>query len=368
VKIDRIEIRTVPLALRERFVISSGARQDRTILLVSLHAEGLVGWGEVVAAEDPSYSYETTETAWHVIEAFLAPAMVGGEFDSPAEMLAAAGWVRGHRMAKAGLEMAAWDLWARSHGVSLAEEVGGERRAVPVGVSIGIQPSDEVLLEKVGGYLEEGYRRIKLKIKPGRDLEMLALVRERFPEAELMADANSAYSLADVDRLAELDGLRLMMIEQPLAHEDIRDHARLQERLETPVCLDESIRSAADARLALELGACRIINIKPGRVGGFGESRAIHDLCRDAGVPVWCGGMLESGIGRAHNVALATLPGFTLPGDISESRRYWAEDIVEPEFEMQDGFMPVPEGPGIGVRPRLDRIESLQTRYETFTA
>jgi O-succinylbenzoate synthase len=338
------------------------------VFLVSLHGDGLVGWGEVVAAEDPSYSYETTETAWHAIQAYLAPAMVGREFDSPAAMIAAAGWVRGHRMAKAGLEMAAWDLWARSQGVSLAQKLGGQRSAVPVGVSIGIQPDDDTLLGKVEGYLEAGYRRIKLKIKPGRDVGMLTAVRHRFPEAELMVDANSAYSLADADHLAELDDLRLMMIEQPLSYEDIRDHARLQERLQTPVCLDESIRSAADARLALELGACRIINIKPGRVGGFGESRAIHDLCREAGVPVWCGGMLESGIGRAHNVALATLPGFTLPGDISESRRYWAEDIVEPEFEMQDGFMPVPEGPGMGVRPRVDRIRSLQTRYEIFTA
>ena len=367
-KIDRIEIRTVPLALRERFEISSGAREDRVILLVSLHAEGLTAWGEVVAAEDPSYSYETTETAWHILRDFLAPAIVGRDFSGPGELIAAAPWVRGHRMAKAGLEMAAWDLWARSHGVSLATEVGGERDAVPVGVSIGIQPDDGALLRKVEGYLDEGYRRIKIKIKPGRDVEMLAAVRRRFPEAKLMADANSAYSLADVDRLAALDELDLMMIEQPLGHEDIRDHARLQERLATPVCLDESIRSAADARLALELGACRIINIKPGRVGGFGESKAIHDVCRAAGVPVWCGGMLESGVGRAHNVALASLPGFTLPGDISESRRYWAEDLVTPEFEMDGGYMPVPTGPGMGVEPRLDRIRSLQLRHEAFSA
>jgi O-succinylbenzoate synthase len=367
VNIERIEIRIVPLRLRERFEISSGARQDRTVILVCLHSEGLTGWGEVVAAEDPSYSPETTETAWHVIREFLAPAMAGGDFDSPAAMMASAGWVRGHRMAKAGLEMAAWDLWARKHEVSLAEEIGGERRPVPVGVSIGLQPDDDTLLRRVEGYLLEGYKRIKIKIKPGRDVEMLRGVRERFPEADLMADANSAYTLADADRLAELDELRLMMIEQPLSHEDMAEHARLQERLETPVCLDESIRSEADARLALDLGACRIINIKPGRVGGFGESRAIHDLCRDRGIAVWCGGMLESGIGRAHNVALATLPGFTLPGDISESRRYWEEDIITPEFEMKNGMMQLPEGPGIGVRPRLDRIESLEIRHEVFT-
>ena len=363
-KIDRIELRIVPMRLRERFVISSGARQDRHVFLVSLHGEGRTGWGEVVAAEDPSYSPETTETAWHVIRDFLAPAIVGVDHEGPGATLAAVDWVRGHRMARAGLEMAAWDLMARIHGASLAEEIGGERRPVPVGVSIGIQPDDDALLRKVEGYLLEGYKRVKIKIKPGRDVEMLAAVRERFPEADLMADANSAYGLDDADRLAELDALDLMMIEQPLGHEDIRDHARLQERIRTPICLDESIRSPADARLALELGACRIINIKPGRVGGFGPSRAIHDLCVEAGVPVWCGGMLESGIGRAHNLALATLPGFTLPGDISESRRYWEEDIVTPEFEMENGMMQLPEGPGIGVEPRLDLIEALEIRHE----
>ena len=365
-KIERIEMRIVPMKLRERFEISSGARQDRSVLLVSLHGDGKTGWGEVVAAEDPSYSYETTETAWHVIRDFLAPAIVDGEYEGPAEMIAAAGWVRGHRMAKAGLEMAAWDLRARIHGVSLAEEIGGERRPVPVGVSIGLQPDDATLCQRVEGYLLEGYKRIKIKIKPGRDIDMLRAVRERFPEADLMADANSAYTLADVDRLVELDPLDLMMIEQPLGHEDLRDHARLQERLRTPVCLDESIRSAADARLAIDLGACRIINIKPGRVGGFGPSKAIHDVCLEAGVPVWCGGMLESGIGRAHNVALASLPGFTLPGDISESRRYWEEDIVSPEFEMENGMMQLPEGPGIGVQPRMERIESMETRHEVI--
>ena len=365
-KIDRIEIRIVPLTLRERFEISSGSRKDRAILLVQLHGQDCTGWGEVVAAEDPSYSYETTETAWHVIRDFLAPAVVGGEYASPAEMMAAAGWVRGHRMAKAGLEMAAWDLQARQQGISLAEAVGGERRPVPVGVSIGIQPDDAALLAKVEDYLDAGYRRIKIKIKPGRDLDMLRAVRDRFPEARIMADANSAYTLNDIPRLREMDDLDLMMIEQPLSHEDIRDHARLQAEIRTPVCLDESVHSEQDARLALELGACRIINIKPGRVGGFASARAIHDVCLDAGVPVWCGGMLESGIGRAHNVALASLPGFTLPGDISESRRYWAEDIVEPEFVMLDGTLMLPDGPGMGVVPRTDRIDALTVRREVI--
>ena len=350
-KIDRIEIRIVPLRLRERFEISSGSRQDRSILLVTLHGEGATGWGEVVAAEDPSYSPETTETAWHVIRDFLAPAIVGGSYPTPAEVLDAAGWVRGHRMAKAGLEMAAWDLRAKLDGISLVDALGGSRRRVPVGVSIGLQADDATLQRKVEGYLEEGYRRI---------VEMI-------PEAELMADANSAYTLSDADRLAEFDDLRLMMIEQPLSHEDIRDHARLQARLETPVCLDESIHSVEDARLALELDACRIVNIKPGRVGGFASSRAVHDLCRSRGVPVWCGGMLESGVGRAHNVALASLPGFTLPGDISESRRYWEEDLVTPEFEMEDGMLALPEGPGIGVEPKLEMIRRLTVRHEVFS-
>lgn len=270
-------------------------------------------------------------------------------------------------MAKAGLEMAAWDLKARLDGVSLAEAIGGDRRPVPVGVSIGLQPSDDALLGKVEGYLAEGYGRIKIKIKPGRDVEMLRAVRDRFPEARLMADANSAYSLGDMARLRELDDLDLMMIEQPLSHEDIRDHARLQAELRTAVCLDESIHSVEDARLALELGACRIINIKPGRVGGFASAKAIHDLCAENGIPVWCGGMLESGVGRAHNVALASLPGFTLPGDISESRRYWAEDIVTPEFTLVDGTLTLPEGPGMGVEPRMDRIQALTVRHEVFT-
>jgi O-succinylbenzoate synthase len=364
--VERAELRLVPLRLRERFEISSGARQDRTIMLLSLHGDGYVGWGECVAAEDPSYSYETTETAWHVLTEFVLPFVVGREASDPDDVLAPAAWVRGHGMAKAVVEMAAWDLHARRVGASLAEVVGGGRRPVHVGVSVGLQPTDDALLERVGRFVDEGYRRIKIKIKPGRDVEMLRAVRERFPDVPLMADANSAYSLADAGRLQELDDLDLMMIEQPLAYDDIREHARLQERLRTPVCLDESIKTPGDAALALELGACRIINIKPGRVGGFAGSRAIHDLCRRHDVPVWCGGMLESGVGRAHNVALATLPGFTLPGDISASARYWERDLVRPEFVLQDGTLTLPDAPGIGVEPDLERIDSLATRTVAF--
>lgn len=365
-RIDRIELHLVPLRLRERFEISSGARRDRTIFLVTLHGEGEVGWGECVVGEDPGYSYETTETAWHLLRDFLAPAVVGREAAGPSDVLTPAAWIRGHRMARAAIEMAAWDLHARLEAVSLAEAIGGSRRPVPVGVSVGLQPNDDALVDKVGAYLEAGYRRIKLKVKPGRDVAMVGAVRAAFPDALLMADANSAYRLTDAEHLAGFDALDLMMIEQPLGHEDIRDHARLQERLRTPICLDESIRSVEDAALALELGATRVVNIKPGRVGGFGEARAIHDLCRERGIPVWCGGMLESGVGRAHNLALASLPGFTLPGDISASSRYWEEDLVEPEFELVDGTLSLPDGPGIGVRPRTDRIGRLRLRHEVI--
>jgi O-succinylbenzoate synthase len=367
-RIEEAELRLVPLRLRTRFEISSGARQDRSVLLLALRADGVEGWGECVAAEDPSYSYETTETAWHVLTRFLLPGIVGSRFEEPGRVLDPVGWVRGHPMARAAVEMAAWDLVARREGRSLSEVLGGTRDSVEVGVSIGLQPDDDALLSRVESRLQEGYRRVKLKVKPGRDVEMVRRVRDRFPEATVMVDANSAYTLEDRTRLAELDDLDLLMIEQPLAWDDLRDHARLQESLRTPICLDESIRSVRDASLALELGSCRIINVKPGRVGGFSSARAIHDLCLEHGVPLWVGGMLESGVGRAHNVALASLPGFTLPGDISESRRYWERDVVVPEFVMEDGRMPVPDGPGMGVRPDRSRIEELTARRQRFVA
>ena len=367
-KIRRAVLRELPLQLKEFFEISSGGIQARRIVLLTLEADGVEGWSECVAAETPGYSYETTGTAWHMLTRWLLPALMELEADD-ARTLTPAPWVRGHRMARAAVEMALWDLESKRRNVALQDLLGGVPGAVPVGVSIGIQRTDADLIAKVDRYLAEGYRKIKLKIKPGRDLEMLRTVRDHFPEAPIMADANSAYALpADLERLAAMDEFGLMMIEQPLSHDDLLDHAALQRRIRTPVCLDESIRSGGDVRLALHLGSGRIVNIKPGRVGGLASSLAIHDACRDAGWPVWCGGMLESGIGRAHNVALATLPGFTLPGDISNSSRYWAEDIVFPEFEMVDGLMPVPDGPGIGVTPRKDRIEHLTTRMEVFEA
>lgn len=362
----RIELREIRLPLREVFEISSGARQNRRILLIRVEGEGAVGWGECVAAEDPGYSYETTDTAWHILTDFLLPPLVGHVMEGPEEILAPVAWIRGHRMAKAGVEMALWDLQAKLLGAPLWELLGGKGDPVPVGVSVGLQPNDDALLRKVEAHRAEGYARIKMKIKPGRDLDMLRKVRDRFPDVLLMADANSAYSLSDTTLFREMDDLALTMIEQPLGHEDVREHALLQREIRTPICLDESIRSVEDARLALELEAARVINIKPGRVGGLASSKAIHDLCRDQDIPVWCGGMLESGVGRAHNLALATLPGFTLPGDISASRRYWEQDVVLPEFELQDGAMIPPEAPGIGVEPDLTRIEALTHRVRVF--
>ena len=365
-RIGRVVLREVPLELKEFFEISSGGMRARRVLLITLEAEGVEAWSECVAAETPGYSYETTDTAWEVLTRWLLPELVKTEFDDGRE-LCPVPWLRGHPMARAAIEMAGWDLEAKRRNLSLKELLGGEADAVPVGVSIGIQKTDAALIAKVEGYVAQGYRKIKIKIKPGRDVEMLRAVRARFPDVPIMADANSAYSLPDdLLRLQEMDDIDLMMIEQPLSYEDLLDHSELQRRIKTPVCLDESIRSVGDARLALHLGAGQIVNIKPGRVGGFKSSLAIHDVCRAAGWPVWCGGMLESGIGRAHNIALASLPGFTVPGDISNSDRYWAEDIVFPEFTMNDGLMPVPEGPGIGVAPRKKRIEALTTRMQVF--
>jgi O-succinylbenzoate synthase len=365
-RIERATLREIPMRLKEFFQISSGGSQDRRIVLLRLEGEGLEGWGECVASADPSYAYETTETAWHILTEFILPKVVGREASGPEDLLAPVRWIRGHGMAKAVVEMAGWDFAARADGVSLSQKLGGSRSSVPVGVSVGIKPTDEELHEQVAGFIDDGYARVKIKIKPGRDIEVLAGLRDRFPDISFMADANSAYTLADADRLRELDALDLMMIEQPLRYDDFLEHARLQELIETPVCLDESIKSEGDTELALELGSCRIINIKPGRVGGHGVSRRIHDMMQTAALPVWCGGMLESGVGRAHNVALASLPGFTLPGDISASRRYWERDIVSPEFVIDSGHMAVPTGPGIGVEIDVEMVEALTTRVATF--
>jgi O-succinylbenzoate synthase len=365
-KIDRILLREIRMQLKEPFEISSGVVHDRRVILLTVFSEGLAGWSECVAGEDPSYSYETCETAWFLLTKLMLPQMIGKDLASTEEGVSDTDWIRGHPMAKAALEMALMDLEAKTQKQSLGSMVGGTKQEVEVGVSVGLQPNDLELATKVGAFIEKGYSRIKLKIKPGRDIHMVAKIRELYPDTRIMVDANSAYSLHDMEVLKELDKLGLMMIEQPLAHDDYLDHARLQQEIETPICLDESIRSVNDVKLAAELGSCKIINIKPGRVGGIASSKAIHEYCLKKGMPVWCGGMLESGVGRAHNVAVASLPGFVLPADISESQRYWTEDIVAPEFTIKDGHVQVPTDAGIGVTVLEDLVAKLTVRSAEF--
>ena len=356
-RIERIELRRLRLPLVRFFETSFGRVSDRTFLLVTVDDAGAWGIGECVADRTPYYSAETTATAWHVIEEFLAPLVLGRVFAHPREIFDAMRLVRGHHMAKAALEMAAWDLFARQQGVSLARLLGGRRDAIEAGVSIGIQDSLDELVERVAIERAAGYRRVKIKIKPGWDLEAVATVRDAFGDLPLMVDANAAYTLADAAHLAALDRFDLMMIEQPLDYDDVRDHARLQRRVRTAICLDESIHGVHVAEDAIERQACRIINIKPGRVGGHAESIRLHDLAAAHGIPVWHGGMLESGIGRAHNIHLSTLPNFSLPGDVAASRRYFAPDLVDPEIVVRaDGTIAVPEGPGIGVTVVPDRV------------
>ena len=329
--------------------------------------DGVSGWGESTAGEDPFYSYETVETAWHIIRDFLWPILKEKEIASAAEVWDLLARVRGHNMAKGGLEAAIWDAEAKQKNVPLAKLLGGVREEISCGVSIGIQPTIKDLIAKVEKELAAGYQRIKIKIKPGMDVEPARALRERFPRIRLMVDANSAYRLEDAPLLKQLDALYLIMIEQPLGWDDIYSHAQLQRQLDTPICLDECIHDLEHARAAIEIGACRIINIKLGRVGGHTAAKRIHDICQAKSIPVWCGGMLESGIGRAHNIAMSTLPNFTLPGDVSASRRYWAEDIIEPEVEVtRQGTIRVPTAPGIGYAPRMERIESLTQRMEVL--
>ena len=357
-KIERLELRLVKLPLVHFFETSFGRIDEKHFILVRVSDAGAIGYGECVAEQDPYYSAETNETAWHIIADFIAPAVVGVDFAHPRELFPALKAIRGHQMAKAAVEMAAWDLFAKQQEVPLCKALGGTRDRIASGVSIGIQPSLDALAEKVERELAAGYQRIKIKVKPGWDLGPVAMVRARFGAIPLMVDANAAYTLADADHLAALDQYSLMMIEQPLDYDDIADHAALQRRLTTPICLDESIKTVGIARDAIALGACRIINIKPGRVGGFAESIRLHDLCASHGIPVWHGGMLESGIGRAANIHLSTLPNFTLPGDIAASKRYFDPDLIDPPIEVAaDGTVAVPTAPGIGVTINQDRIE-----------
>ena len=360
-RIERIELRLLRLPLVRFFETSFGRVHDRLFILVFVEGEGVSGAGECVAEANPYYGSETTATAWHIIEKFIAPLVLGREFAHPTEVFPALRAIRGHRMAKAAVEMAAWDLFARQRGLPLCKVLGGSddliANGIASGVSIGIQDSIEQLLERVDVELASGYRRIKIKIKPGWDIAAVEAVRARFGRIPLMVDANAAYRLDDAAHLASLDGFDLMMIEQPLDYDDVLDHADLQARIATPICLDESLHSPKIAAEALRAGACRIMNIKPGRVGGHGESIAMHDVAVQHATPVWHGGMLESGIGRAHNIHLSTLAGFSLPGDVAASRRYFAPDLIDPEIIVRpDGTIAVPTEPGIGVHFVADRI------------
>ncbi len=372
-RIDRLTLREIRMPLREPFAISSGMVAERRICLLQLrHVDGLVSWAECVADEMPNYSPETIDTAWHAIKAWIAPRVLGKTFHTPAEVFNALEEnIRGHRMAKAAVEMGMWELAARLQEMPLAKLLGGARTEIATGISLGIQKNPEALVEKARAAQNLGYRKIKIKIKPGADVEYVAAVRETLgPRAHLMADANNAYSLRDIAVLKQLDEFALIMIEQPLAWDDIVQHATLQQQLKTPICLDESITDVSKAEDMVTLGSGKIINIKPGRVGGFAASKAIHDFCAQHNIPVWCGGMLESGVGRAYNVALASLPNFVLPGDLSPSARYWEQDIVTPEWTMDaHGMVKVPlEQPGMGVMVNLDRVDDLTVRAETLTA
>ena len=363
--IDRLDIRLLRLPLVRYFETSFARSYDRMFVLVTVHGEGAQGWGEAVAEHDPYYSSETTETVWHIVTEFLAPLVLGRDFAHPRDLWPAMARVRGHNMAKAVIEMAAWDLHAKRNGQPLWQTLGGRPRPIASGVSIGIQDSLDELVDRVTIEREAGYQRIKIKIKPGWDIEAVERLRNRFGAIPLMVDANAAYTLEAAAHLSALDRFDLMMIEQPLDYDDVMDHARLQRQLRTAVCLDESIVSPRVAAMAIDAGACRIINIKPGRVGGHAESIRVHDICAGAGVPVWHGGMLESGIGRAHNLHLSTLANFRLPGDIAASRRYYAEDLIDPAIDVQpDGTVLLPEhGPGIGVHIVEDRVARATLRH-----
>ena len=350
IKIDRIVLRHIRMPLVHFFETSFSRTYERDIVLVEVFADGVSGWGEVTAGENPFYNEEWTGSIWPLLIEYIAPRILHHEFESPEETASRTAHIRGHNMTRGGVEAAVWDLAARQRGEPLWKAIGaGATHEIACGVSIGIQDTVDQLLEKIETELAAGYQRIKMKIKPGWDVDVIRQVRERFPQIKLMADANSAYTLRDVERLKALDDFYLMMIEQPLAHDEIIDHATLQQALQTPICLDECIRSVHHAEQAIRLGAARIINIKLGRVGGFAEAKRIHDVCQKAGVPVWCGGMLESGIGRAHNIALSTLPNFVLPGDVSASKRYWKRDIITPAVEVSNrGTINVSDSTGFG--------------------
>ena len=364
--IDSIELREIRLPLIHFFETSFGRTTEREIILVRvIDSDGAEGWGECTAGEGPFYSYEWTETAWTTIQEFLAPMLVGKKVQTAAEIFSLMRAVRGHRMAKAAIETACLDLEAKKASTPLWKHLGGSRQEIACGVSIGIQDSPEILLEKIAKEVAAGYQRIKIKIKPGWDLRIVERVRTKFPDIRLMGDANSAYTLADTPLFLELDRFNLMMVEQPLAHNDIFDHSALQRQIKTPICLDESIQTPEAGKNAINIRACQIINVKLGRIGGHAEAQRLEKIAREQNIPVWCGGMLESGIGRAHNIAMSTLSGFTLPGDVSASARYWEEDVIEPPVTVSSrGTIQAPDKPGLGFDVDVERIEKLTVRKQ----
>ncbi|MFD1706869.1 o-succinylbenzoate synthase [Siminovitchia sediminis] len=366
--IKEVVLHTVKMKLVAPFTTSFGTFNEKHICLVeAIDESGISGWGETTASDEPYYNEETTYTTVYMLKNFFIPRVIHQTIKHPMDVHDMLTFVRRNQIAKSAIETAIWDLFAKKNDISLAELIGGTKTEIEVGKSIGIQASPEKLAEKVGDYVDEGFRKIKVKIAPGEDLEYIDAVRKKFPDIPLMADANSAYTLDDIDHLKKLDPYNLMMIEQPLAHDDIIDHATLQKEIQTPICLDESVHSLEDARKAIQLGSCRIINVKIGRVGGLGEAIRIHNLCQDNGVPVWCGGMLETGIGRAHNIALTSLSNFTIPGDTAPSSHYWDEDIIEPEVTMDQGIIQVQKGPGIGFDINREKLEQLTVEKESIT-
>lgn len=368
ISVEKLKLHRLKMTLNDPFTTSFGTFQEKEFFITELiDKNGNRGFGESVAFTSPWYSEETVQTNLHMMEDFLIPLLKNNEVNHPDDVFDLFQPIRRNNMAKAALEGAVWDLYAKQKEIPLAEALGGKRKAIDVGISLGIEPSVHDLLKKIEQYVQEGYKRIKIKIKPGYDVDVLKEVRRNFPNTPIMADANSAYTLKDIDHLRKLDDLNLMMIEQPLAHDDIVDHAKLQAAITTPICLDESIHSLEDARQAIDLGSCKIINIKIGRVGGLSESKRIHDLCNEKGIDVWCGGMLEAGVGRAHNIALTTLSQFTLPGDTAGSSRYWKKDIIEPEVIVNDGVIQVPDQPGIGYDIDEEALEQFTIDTKEFT-
>ena len=366
-KLDRVVLRHLQMEQKSPFTTSFGTFKMKEFILVeAIDEDGVSGWGESTAFDAPWYSEETLKTNWHMLEDFLLPLAFEAPIQHPDDLNDRFSFIRKNNMAKAAIEGAVWDLYAKKQGMPLATALGGTKKEIQVGISIGIQNSVDELLSLIDGFVSEGYRRMKVKIKPGWDVDVIAAIRNKFPDIGLMADANSAYTLNDVDLLKQLDAFDLMMIEQPLASDDIIDHATLQKHIKTPVCLDESIHSVEDTRKAIELGSCGVINLKIGRVGGLSESIKIHDLCKEHEIPVWCGGMLEAGVGRAHNIAITTLDNFILPGDTSPSSRYWERDIIDPEVTMKNGIITVPTAPGIGYEVNRGIVEKYTAYSKTF--